>query len=59
MTFKYGYDSSAQTSDEELSDIEIRTFENNECNLCDFKGKNAGGLKTHIKRKHGNTQKAV
>ena len=36
MTYKYGYDSSAQTSDEELDEIEISNVENNECNICDF-----------------------
>ena len=58
MTYKYGYDSSAQTSDEELDEIEISNVENNECNICDFKGKTTGGLKTHIRRKHGDGQKS-
>ena len=59
MTYKYGYDSSALTSDEELDDVVISNLENNECNICSFKGKTAGGLKTHIRRKHGHGQKAA
>ena len=59
MSYKYGYDSSALTSDEELDDVEISNLENNESNICSFKGKTAGGLKTHIRRKHGHWQKAV
>ena len=59
MVYKYGYDSSAQTSDEELNDLEKSSVENNECNLCDFRGKTIGGLKTHIRRKHGDREKTV
>ena len=59
LVYKYGYDSSAQTSDEELNDLEKSSVENNECNLCDFRGKTIGGLKTHIRRKHGDREKTV
>ena len=52
MTYKYGYDSSAETTDEEIDYMKNRSVENFDCNLCDFKGKTTGGLKTHKKRKH-------
>ena len=48
MTYKYGYDSSKETSEDEIDE----EGENLECNLCCFKGKTAGGLKTHARRKH-------
>ena len=51
MTYKYGYDSSAETSDEELVQIE------NNCNFCEFKGKTAGGLKSHVTKKHKDKDK--
>ena len=53
MTHKYGYDSSAETSDEELNFGEDKIDEEKDFTLCNFKGKTAGGLKTHITRKHG------
>ena len=48
MTNKYGYDSSAETSEDEIVD----ETEKNDCDLCNFKGKTEGGLKTHVRRKH-------
>ena len=53
MTYKYGYDSSAETSDEELNFGENNRDKENDCTLCNFKGKTAAGLKTHTTRKHG------
>ena len=52
MAYKYGYDSSAETTDEEIDYMKIISVGNFDCNLCDFKGKTTGGLKTHKKRKH-------
>ena len=52
MTYKYGYDSTAETTDEELVYGDNTNAENNECSLCGFKGKTAEGLKTHVRRKH-------
>ena len=48
MTYKYGYDSNAETSEDEIVD----ETEKKDCDLCNFKGKTEGGLKTHIRRKH-------
>ena len=59
MTYKYGYDSSAETTDEELVYGETRDVDNNECSLCGFKGKTSGGLKTHIGRKHRDREKTL
>ena len=52
MAYKYGYDSSAETTDEEMDFMKIRSVGNFDCEFCDFKGKTTGGLKTHKKRKH-------
>ena len=52
MTYRYGYDSSAETTDENLVYGETRDVGNNEYSLCGFKGKTSGGLKTHVGRKH-------
>ena len=52
MAYKYGYDSSAETTDEENDFMKIRSVGNFDCEFCDFKGKTTGGLKTHKKRKH-------
>ena len=49
MTYKYGYDSSAETTDEEIDNMKNLSVDNFNCNLCDFKGKTTGGLKTHKK----------
>ena len=57
MTYKYGFDSSAETSDEEIDYMKNLSVDNFDCNLCDFKGKTTGGLKTHKKRKHKDKQK--
>ena len=54
MTYKYGYDSSAETTDEEIDNMKNLSVDSFDCNLCDFKGKNTGGLKTH---KKGSTRK--
>ena len=48
MTYKYGYDSNAETSDDDIDE----ESEKKDCELCNFKGKTTGGLKTHIRRKH-------
>ena len=48
MTYKYGYDSNADTSEEEI----VEESGKRECALCDFKGKTEAGLKTHVRRKH-------
>ena len=48
MTYKYGYDSNAETSEEEFNE----ESEKKDCDLCTFKGKTPGGLKTHVRRKH-------
>ena len=48
MTYKYGYDSNEETSEDE----NVEESEKLECDLCSFKGKTPGGLKTHIRRKH-------
>ena len=37
MSYKYGYDSSTETTDEELVYGEARNVDNNKCSLCDFK----------------------
>ena len=50
--YKYGYDSSAETTDEENDYVKNVNVGNFYCNFCDFKGKTTGGLKTHKKRKH-------
>ena len=47
-TTEYGYDSSAETSEDEIVD----ETEKRDCDLCNFKGKTEGGLKTHVRRKH-------
>ena len=59
MRYKYGYDSSAETTEEELCYAEEQNAETNECNHCGFKGKTAGGLKTHIRRKHRDRNKSL
>ena len=59
MTYKYGYDSSAETSDEELNFGEDKIDEENDCTLCNFKGKTAGGLKTRITWKHGGKKSSM
>ena len=51
MVYKYGYDSNAESSEEEVENDKSER-ENNTCNLCDFKAKSKGGLKTHITKKH-------
>ena len=48
MTYKYGYDSNEETSEDEF----VEESDKLECDLCSFKGKTPGGLKTHIRRKH-------
>ena len=48
ITYKYGYDSNEETSEDEI----IEESDKLECDLCSFKGKTPGGLKTHIRRKH-------
>ena len=48
ITYKYGYDSNEETSEDEI----VEESEELECDLCSFKGKTPGGLKTHIRRKH-------
>ena len=39
-SYKCGYDSNAETSDEEINE----ESEKKDCDLCDFKGKTPGGL---------------
>ena len=51
MENKYGYDSNATTSEDEIEN-DIDKTGSNVCNICDFKAKTTGGLKTHVKRKH-------
>ena len=58
MSHKW-YDSTAETTDEELVYGDNTNTENNECSLCGFKGKTAGGLKTHVRRKHGDRDKSL
>ena len=48
MTYKYGYDSNAETSEDET----VEESRKKECDLCDFKGKTEAGLKTHVRSKH-------
>ena len=48
MTYRYGYDSNEETSEDENAE----ESEKLKCNLCSFEGKTPGGLKTHIRRKH-------
>ena len=48
MTYKYGYDSNEETSEDEVG-AEIEKLQ---CDLCSFNGKTLGGLKTHKRRKH-------
>ena len=48
MTYKYGYDINAETSEDEIVEESGRK----ECDLSDFKGKTEAGLKTHVRRKH-------
>ena len=45
MAYKYGYDSSAETTEEEIVYIKNLSVGNFACDLCDFKGKTTGGLK--------------
>ena len=56
MVIKYGYDSNAESSedDDETDTIvtKIKVTENKKCEYCDFMGKTVGGLKTHTSRKH-------
>ena len=54
MTYKYVYDSSVETSDEEESEepSDDKENENKNCDVCGFKGKTIGGLKTHVTKKH-------
>ena len=49
MAYKYGYDSNADSSEEEMEDDKD---ENTVCDICSFKAKSKGGLKTHITKKH-------
>ena len=49
MVYKYGYDSNADSSEEE---IEVDKDENTVCDICGYKVKSKGGLKTHITKKH-------
>ena len=49
MVYKYGYDSDADSSEEE---VEIEKVENTVCEICEFKAKSKGGLKTHMTKKH-------
>ena len=51
MENKYGYYSNATTSEDEIEN-DIDKTGSNVCNICDFKAKTTGGLKTHVKRKH-------
>ena len=41
ITYKYGYDSNEETSEDE----NVEESEKLECDLCSFKGKTPGGLK--------------
>ena len=49
MVYKYGYDSNAESSEEEVASNED---ENTVFGKCGFQAKSKGGLKTHISRKH-------
>ena len=39
MTYKYGHDSSAETTGEEIDYMKNLSVDNFYCHLCDFKGK--------------------
>ena len=51
MEYKYGYDSNAVSSEDEVENDQDMT-DNTLCSICDFKAKTTGGLKTHITKKH-------
>ena len=51
MVNKYGYDSNAESSEEEFDYDKDRT-ENTVCNKSDFKAKTREELKTHGTKKH-------
>ena len=54
MSYKYGYNSNEETSEDDIDNVDDKVIESERknCDMCDFKGKTAGGLKTHVKRKH-------
>ena len=53
MTYKYGYDSSVETSEDEVGESENeREREKLNWEFCDFKGKTVGGLKSHDTKMH-------
>ena len=54
MSYKYGYDSNEETTEDEIEKVDDKVTESEKknCDLCAFKGKTAGGLKTHVTKKH-------
>ena len=51
MEIRYGYNSNTGSSEDEVENDKDMT-ENTVCNICDFKAKTTGGLKTHVTKKH-------
>ena len=51
MEYEYGYDSDPGSSEYEVKNDKDIT-ENTVCNICDFKAKTIGGLKTHVTKKY-------
>ena len=55
MTLKYGYEIGEESSDDETDNVNYGNTKEKvktNCDLCDFKGKTIGGLKTHVTTKH-------
>ena len=51
MEYKYGHDINAESSEDEIKNYGVGN-ENTVCDICDFKAKTTGGLKTHKTKKH-------
>ena len=54
LTYKYGYNSGADTTEDEMDEVDndANESEKNHCDFFNFKGKTVGGLKIHVTRKH-------
>ena len=61
MMYKYGYDSNEKTCEDEADKVDDKVSESEmkDIDLCDFKGKVAGGLKTHVTKKHRERKKTL
>ena len=54
MSYKYGYDSNEEASEDAIDKVDEKVTESEKinCVVCNFKGKTAGGLKTNVTKKH-------